>query len=241
MAPFIFRAALRRFVGGSSRLCPRRCAGVCRGVPALSRFALVSGFLPAAWPVPRRRMLSSEPPNGPRGGSVCLDGRTRLRAKPGMVHLRLPGFRMRRFQFSLQRLPVAFLADHQGLAVYDRPFASPSMQAADFTRQHTLFLRRKSSLDYRRRPVCGSMPGRRLPLPGFRRLRGGAGGSRAARRRLLPPLFLVQKILQDSGPAGMAQLPDGLRLDLPDSLPGHPEHAAHFLQRLRPAVGQPEP
>lgn len=234
MAPFIFWAALRRFVGGSSRLCPRRCAGVCRGVPAVSRFALVSGFLPAAWPVSRRRMLSSEPPDGPRGDSICLDGRTRLRARPGMV------------------LASGYRAS--GCAGSSSPFSAFRWHSSQIIRVLPFMTARLRLHRCRLQISQGNIPffsavsqawmtaaGRRLPLPGFRRLRGGAGGSRAARRRPLPPLFLVQKILQDSGPAGMAQLPDGLRLDLPDSFPRHPEHAAYFLQRLRPAVGQPEP
>lgn len=105
--------------------------------PALARVSLLcrSGS--------RRRMMPSQnPPAGADAVQFAWTGAPAFAPSPAlrlMPLFPLPGFRIRRFQFSLQRLPVAFLADHQGLAVYDRPFASPSMPATDFTRQHTLF------------------------------------------------------------------------------------------------------
>ena len=43
------------------------------------------------------------------------------------------------------------------------------------------------------------------------------------------------------GPAGMAQLPDGLILDLADTLTGNTKDLAHFLQGVGTAVVHTEP
>src|SRR5262245_27458790 len=42
------------------------------------------------------------------------------------------------------------------------------------------------------------------------------------------------------GPRGMAELAEGLGLDLADALTGHGEVLAHFLERVLAAVGEPE-
>src|SRR3990170_825706 len=62
----------------------------------------------------------------------------------------------------------------------------------------------------------------------------------AAFRRGGVAMPLLQVVLQLLAPAGVAQLPQRLRLYLPDALAGHVELAAHLLQRPAAAVLQPE-
>src|SRR5882757_10252545 len=50
----------------------------------------------------------------------------------------------------------------------------------------------------------------------------------------------VQVVAQHLGPRRVAQLRHGLRLDLPDPLPGDPVDLADLVQRARLAVGEPE-
>src|SRR5213078_70436 len=52
---------------------------------------------------------------------------------------------------------------------------------------------------------------------------------------------LAEVPAQDLRTAGVAELGQGLRLDLPDPLPGDAELPAHLLQRPRVPVGQAEP
>ena len=52
----------------------------------------------------------------------------------------------------------------------------------------------------------------------------------------IPVSNSVQKVLQLLAPAGMAQLSEGLGLDLADALPGDVEFLADFLQRAGPSI-----
>src|SRR6478609_8498124 len=67
-------------------------------------------------------------------------------------------------------------------------------------------------------------------------------GSAAGRRDgLARGSALLQIVLQLAAPARVAELAERLRLDLANALAGHVELLAHFLERPRPAVLQPEP
>src|SRR4030095_10774880 len=61
------------------------------------------------------------------------------------------------------------------------------------------------------------------------------------RGRATSSAYGLQKRLQFLGPGGVAQLPESLRLDLPDPLPGHVERTADLLERVLGAVADPEP
>src|SRR5688572_18806729 len=59
--------------------------------------------------------------------------------------------------------------------------------------------------------------------------------------RLTWPVGLLQVVLELPRPRRVAQLPQGLRLDLPDPLARHVELFAHLLEGAGAAVLQPEP
>src|SRR5215471_18970478 len=69
----------------------------------------------------------------------------------------------------------------------------------------------------------------------------GAMSPRRARPAGLGRAGLAEVAAEDLGAAGVAELGQGLGLDLADPLPGDAELPAHFLQRARVPVGQPEP
>src|SRR6185369_15945497 len=67
-------------------------------------------------------------------------------------------------------------------------------------------------------------------------------GSAAGRRDgLARGSALLQIVLQLAAPARVAELAERLRLDLANPLASDVELLAHFLERPRPAVLQPEP
>src|SRR5579864_603392 len=53
-------------------------------------------------------------------------------------------------------------------------------------------------------------------------------------------MSLLDKVFEPFAPAWMPQLPQRLRLDLPDPLARHAELPAHLFQRSRTAVVEPE-
>src|SRR5438067_1437735 len=57
----------------------------------------------------------------------------------------------------------------------------------------------------------------------------------------VPDRASVEVVAQQLGSCRVAQLGHGLRLDLPDALPGHPVDLADLVEGLGLAVGQPEP
>src|SRR5262245_11781855 len=60
------------------------------------------------------------------------------------------------------------------------------------------------------------------------------------RGRTTSSAYGLQKRLQFLGPRGVAQLPQRLRLDLSNSLPGHVERTSDFLERVLGAVADSE-
>ena len=70
-----------------------------------------------------------------------------------------------------------------------------------------------------------------------------AAGGRPARFVVILPIpaaLSIQKVLQLFAAAGVAQLAQGLGLDLADTLTGNIELLAHFLQRAGAAIRQIE-
>src|SRR5262249_13554351 len=68
-----------------------------------------------------------------------------------------------------------------------------------------------------------------------------AGTARCGARWCPEGRSIVEEVLELLGSAGVAQLAQGLGLDLADPLPRHPELLAHLLQGPPPPVLQPEP